>query len=278
MPGNGKNGKEKKEVSEPKEKRTASHTETTVEDRASGQQGLASSAATHASYGQSMVKCRLKAVIQKELQARNQLAENAEAAKHNENCYHKYHQQQAQKRNIRLEIFGRGKALAVGHSCFSDSKNLQELWRCGRHAPPHSPTGDSTDYDTDRDEQMKQVLAQMPALLPMHTLKQVGPATSGAGKQPPPPLPPMPPPTTSGTSAKLLRQALHTPPASEANEPLSPSVQSLLDTHTVLQQEEKRKWKRTERPLTALPSMALPKAGAGPCTPAQMKVGDTGRH
>ncbi len=112
---------------------------------------------------------------------------------------------------------------------------------------------------------MKAVLAQMPALLPALTTKQVPPAASRAGQpqpqQPPLPLPlPMqqqplltPPPTTNGMSTKLLHQVLCMPPASEADElvrakePLSSAVQSLLDTHSALQQkEERKKWKTTE--------------------------------
>ncbi len=95
--------------------------------------------------------------------------------------------------------------------------------------PPHSVAGDSTDYDTEGDEQMKQVLAQMPALLPVPSLAKSPPVASRASQllplPPPPPLPlqqppppPLMPPTTSGAGAKLLRQTLGRPPASEADE------------------------------------------------------------
>ncbi len=161
-------------------------------------------------------------------------------AKHNEQCYHKYYQQQAQRRNVHLERFSWSKALTKGHSCYSSSKNLQELYKHGMHKTPplHSRDGDSADYDTEGNDHMKEVLAEMPPLtsLPLApSLKQVPPTTSRAGQQPLllpplpplppkqqlpplPPLPPMPLPTTSGTSGttKLLWQALHTPPASEA--------------------------------------------------------------
>ncbi len=174
--------------------------------------------------------------------------------------------------------------LAKGHSCFSDSKDLRELNRHGRQALPHSAASDSTDYDAEGNEQMKQVLGQMPALLPPPFLKQALPATSRAGQQQPQPAPPLlqkqqppPPPmqlpttSTSGMTTKLLPM----PPADEpvhAEKQLSPSVRSLFDTHTELQQKERKKQKMTERLLMALPGMALPKASAGPCMTAQLEV------
>ncbi len=160
---------------------------------------------------------------------------------------------------------------------------------------PHLHDSDSTDYDTKGDNCMNQVLAEMPlpSLLLAPSLLQLLPATSGAGqqqppppKQQPPPLllppPPMPPPTTSRTSgAELLRQALHMLPASEAEQavppkqPLSPAVQSLLDTHSEMQKKEKGKekeQKKADRLLMASPTMALPKPAAGPCTLGQVDV------
>ncbi len=86
------NGKRQKKRDTPtKEKKGTSSAEARADDRASRQQGLVSATATHASYSQSMItKCRSKAKIQKEFRARNKLMENAETAKHNENCYCRY--------------------------------------------------------------------------------------------------------------------------------------------------------------------------------------------
>ncbi len=49
---------------------------------------------------------RSKAKIPNKFRAQNKLAENDEAAKHNENCYRKYHQKEIQRHNTHLEIFG----------------------------------------------------------------------------------------------------------------------------------------------------------------------------
>ncbi len=72
-------------------------------------------------------------------------------AKHNEQCYHKYYQQQAQRCSAHLECFRWSKALGEGHPCYSSSKNLQELLKRGieKKPPIHSRDGDSTDYDTE---------------------------------------------------------------------------------------------------------------------------------
>ncbi len=54
MPGSRDEKKKKKRLTELKEKKMTLSTEVKADHRALGQQGLASSAATHASYGQSM--------------------------------------------------------------------------------------------------------------------------------------------------------------------------------------------------------------------------------
>ncbi len=98
MPGDGKNGKKKEVVKESKEKKPASHAETRADDQATGQQGLASIVAARASHSQSMVmRCRMKAKIQKEFKLWNQLKENTKTAQYNENCYQKYKHQNEEK-------------------------------------------------------------------------------------------------------------------------------------------------------------------------------------
>ncbi len=173
------NGKKKEEAKELKEKKTTSCAETKADDKASGQQGLASAMASHASYGQSMVtKRQMKAEIQKEFWAQNKLTGNAEVAKYSENCYRVYKQKQEQRCNTCLEVFGRDHALAPQHSCFSHGKHLQEQERCDTQGPPHSVSGHSTDYDTEGDEQIRQVLAHMAALPPVPSLQQAPPTSS----------------------------------------------------------------------------------------------------
>ncbi len=106
MPGNGKNGKKKKEVHKPKEKKVMLHTETKSDDRASGQQGLASSAATRVSYGQSMVtQRRMKAEIKEEFRARNKQELDANKVRHNYQIYSHYHQDHGVRRDVCLECF-----------------------------------------------------------------------------------------------------------------------------------------------------------------------------
>ncbi len=137
--------------------------------------------------------------------------------------------------------------------------------------------------DTEADIHMQEMLAEMLPLtvLPLApSLPQLPAATSRAGQQLP--LPP-PPPTTSGPEQGLLQRALHMPPPSEAEhagcskEPLSPVVQSLMDTHAELQrkaeeQKVQKKRKKADRPLTSSPGMALPKLSAGPLTAEQIQV------
>ncbi len=101
-------------------------------------------------------------------------------------------------------------------------KNKQELHKRGpnKEVLTHSAEGDSTDYDMEADTHLHEMLAEMlpPTVLPLApSLPQSPAADSGAGQQPLPPPAPPPPPTTSGTGpAKLLHNAIHMPPASEA--------------------------------------------------------------
>ncbi len=107
MLGNGR--RQKKKETPPKDKKGMSSAEVRAEDRASGQQGLASAAATHVSYGQSKVTKRwMKAEIKEVFQARNRLELDDHKARHNFQIYSKYTQEHAHRCNIRLECFGRG--------------------------------------------------------------------------------------------------------------------------------------------------------------------------
>ncbi len=146
MPGNRK--RQMKKETPPKENKGMSNTEVRADDRASGQQGLASATAIHASYGHSTItKHWMKAEIQQEFLARNKLELDADKVRHNFQIYHKYTQEHALRREVHLECFGRGKALGEAHNYFSDSKNLQELHKHGpnKEVPTHSVDGDSTD-------------------------------------------------------------------------------------------------------------------------------------
>ncbi len=192
--------------------------------------------ASHVSYGQSMViKCRVKADIQREFRIQNQHEKNAEVAKYNKNCYRKHKQQQEQKRNACLNIFRRNWAPTPQNPCYSRSKHLQELERCDTNQPAHSHSGDSTDYNTEGDEQTKKVLAQMPLLPPVPALSKAPPAASRAGQQLLPPLPP-PPPPAGGSGTSLLRQALCMPLASDVDEPLHPELTILPTVQALLNQ------------------------------------------
>ncbi len=164
MPGNGKNGKRKKGVIEPKEKKAMSSAEAKADDRASGQQGLVSAMAAHAS---TVTQHRSKDEILAEFRAQNDLEKDAEKVRHNYQIYSRYYQEHARRCKICLEYFKWSRALGEGHPCFFDSKNLQELKkrRLNKIVPHHSAEGDSTDYNTEADTLMQEVLAEMPPLM-----------------------------------------------------------------------------------------------------------------
>ncbi len=228
-----------------------------------GQQGMASAASVHVSYGQSMIcNCRTKAKINAEFPARNKLEMDNAKAQHNRQIYQRYTDEHKLRRKERLSIYWRGQALSRGHRCYALTKNQLEVAKRGpdKVVPTHSCDGDSTDYDTEADEKLHQMLAEMPPLttLPLAPSLPQPPATgSEAGQQIPLPPPPPPPalPTSSGTGqAPLLRKAIHTPPASEVEQavrprqPVSPSVQSFMDTHASWQKEdEDKKQKAAEK-------------------------------
>ncbi len=105
MPGNGKRSKKKETLL--KEKKGTSSAEVQADNRASGQQGMASAVAVCASYGQSTIcNCRMKAEIYEEFLARNKLELDNAKARHNTQIYRKFTQEHALRLNVCLECFG----------------------------------------------------------------------------------------------------------------------------------------------------------------------------
>ncbi len=104
MLGNGKRQPKKKEPPV-KEKKGPSAAEVWADNRAMGQQGMASAASVRVSYSQSTIcNCRTKAEINAEFQARNKLELDNAKAQHNCRIYWKYTQEHALRRKERLSI------------------------------------------------------------------------------------------------------------------------------------------------------------------------------
>ncbi len=118
MPGNGKRQPKKKEPA-PKEKKGTSSAEVRADNKASGQQGMASAAAVHASYGQSTI-ChhRMKAEIYEEFLTRNKLELDNAKAGHNRQIYQKFTQEHALDGKSTWSALGEAKCSAEVTSSF----------------------------------------------------------------------------------------------------------------------------------------------------------------
>ncbi len=197
MPGS-KGGKKKDErLPLPKEKKKASPAEVQADNKATGQRGKASVAATRVSYGYSTVcSWHTKAEIADEFHARNALEWDDMKARHNQSVYQKYHDTHMLRQLARNRVFDQGKAIAQGRA-YSLSKNQLEKKNRGEEekVPQRSAQGDSSDYDTEGDDNMQKVLATLPPLpaLPLapSTTSQPPATGSRAGPQ----ESPLPPPS-----------------------------------------------------------------------------------
>ncbi len=126
MPGSGK--KSRKKEPPVHEKKGPLPAEVWADDRAMGQQGMASAASVRASYGQSTIcNHRTKAEIYAEFRAQNKLETDNTKAQHNRQIYRKYDKEHKLRRKERLSVFWRGQALSRGHRCYSLTKNQLEV-------------------------------------------------------------------------------------------------------------------------------------------------------